>query len=339
MQRNFEPAMRLLQERIRRAKVNVSAYEMLVSRIEKDRKDSRKNPASLLQAAASFALYGTDNPLKNAIPTEELRKINPEYLVRMFRELADYPHDMVYYGPEKPQVIVNAIAKYFPPANCIPKKFQVARSYCIRPASEPVVYFLKVPTMTQILVQLIRPDEIVVPGKVALAAVLSRYAGQYAFSELREKQSLGYVAKAQYAVPSISPENYSVFNVHLGTQPDKLQTGMSAMKNFADNMPMTLSVFNASKQNILSQLMAIRCLPEEMYSTWKFSERMKRPYNQNLLSFQEISQMDFDVFKQLAKEHCTRGKDIWVVVGNCSEKELQPYGKVIPLRIDDLFIP
>ena len=215
------------------------------------------------------------------------------------------------------------------------------RPFKIKPADENTVYLLSIPGSTQVTAMLMRTDEIAVPGNTVRGRLLSRYSGQLAFSELREKQSLGYMAGAYYSVPGILPDNYSLWNVYLGTQADKLETGLDSMLAFSNTMPCSEELFEASKENALSVLRASRIHPENLYDVRADLLRLKRPLDVNLRDFKAISAMTADEFFADAAKHVNNGKNVIVLTGaveKLSQEMLKKYGKVITLTPDMLLV-
>lgn len=219
--------------------------------------------------------------------------------------------------------------------------FSSGKHFQIVPAKENTVYTVNIPGSTQVIVMLVRTDEISVPGNTVRERLLSRYAGQLAFSELREKQSLGYVASAYYSVPSLLPENYSTWDVYLGTQPDKLESALDAILHFSDAMPEIPSLFASSKENALSTLRSARIRPEALYNAQKNLIRLKRPLDEMRKDYQTISTMTPDAFFQDAARHMKNGKNVLVLIGAVDAVKpelLKKYGTVISLKPEMLLV-
>ncbi len=347
LERNKKAGLELLAEFLFSAKSDAATYQKLVARILQGRANAKKNPQNVLSAATSYAVYGgADNPALHDLTAAELKAVDPAALTAMLRDFAWFEKkDFVSYGRKDAKPALEFIStEYGKKMQAVSgpvktgKESLPVKNFQIKPAQNDTVYFVKDENSSQVLIHLVRPDEIAIPGKTALARIISRYAGQLAFSELREKQSLGYVAQAYYAVPGIVPDNYSMFAVILGTQPDKLETALKSVKTFADHLPEDRGLFAASKANILSQLQSARLLPEGLYGHKKYQERMKRPLDQTQQDFNIIRDMDAEQFFRELKEHSTRGKNIWIIVGNTTAEKLKAYGNVIELKKDDLFV-
>lgn len=336
LQKYLPQALRLLTERLTLAKADPAAYTRFVERIKKARADARKEPGNYLFAARTFAVYGgKNNPLFHVLSPEKLEAIKPEELTAHLRALlASMPREFVYYGPASPDEVASLIQTILP----APAEKQIAIpepvKFKIQPPQEHLVYLIRHPS-AQVIACLTRTDTIRIPADTAAALIMDEYTNPLYFQELREKQSLGYVAQAAYAVPGIDPDNYSQFIAILGTQPDKLRIGMQSMLNITNELPQNQLFFNTIQFNTLTALQTKRIKPENLYWYRRNMARLKRPLDQTAKDHARIKAMTSGQFYALAKEAMNRSKDLWVLSGNVTEPPAG-FGKVIILTPDDV---
>ena len=336
LQKYLPQALRLLTERLTLAKADPAAYTRFVERIKKARADARQEPGNYLFAARTFAVYGgKNNPLFHVLSPKELEAIKPEELTAHLRALlASMPREFVYYGPASPDEVASLIQTTLPaPAEkqiVIPEPVK----FKIQPPQEHLVYLIRHPS-AQVIACLTRTDTIRIPADTAAARIIDEYTNPLYFQELREKQSLGYVAQAAYAVPGIHPDNYSQFIAILGTQPDKLKIGMQSMRNMTNELPQNQLFFNTIQFNTLTALQTMRIKPEYLYWYRRNMARLKRPLDQTAKDHARIKAMTSTQFYALAKEAMNRSKDLWVLSGNVTEPP-EVFGKVIILTPNDI---
>ncbi|MBQ7401199.1 MAG: insulinase family protein, partial [Lentisphaeria bacterium] len=336
LQKYLPQALRLLTERLILAKADPAAYTRFVERIKKARADARKEPGNYLFAARTFAVYGgKNNPLFHVLSPKELEAIKPEELTAHLRAIpTSMPREFVYYGPASPDEVASLIKTILP----APAEKQIAIpepvKFKIQPPQENLVYLIRHPS-AQIIACLTRTDTIRIPADTAAALIIDEYTNPLYFQELREKQSLGYIAQAAYSVPGIHPDNYSQFIALLGTQPDKLSTGMQAMRNMTNDLPQDQPFFNTIRSNTLTALQTRRIKPENLYWYRLEMVRLKRPLDQAARDHARIKAMTSTQFYALAKEAMNRSKDLWVLSGNVTEKP-KGFGKVIELTPADI---
>ena len=336
LQKYLPQALRLLTERLTLAKADPAAYTRFVERIKKARADARQEPGNYLFAARTFAVYGgKNNPLFHVLSPKELEAIKPEELTAHLRALlASMPREFVYYGPASPDEVASLIQTTLPaPAEkqiVIPEPVK----FKIQPPQEHLVYLIRHPS-AQVIACLTRTDTIRIPADTAAARIIDEYTNPLYFQELREKQSLGYVAQAAYAVPGIHPDNYSQFIAILGTQPDKLRIGMQSMRNMTNELPQNQLFFNTIQFNTLTALQTMRIKPEYLYWYRRNMAHLKRPLDQTAKDHARIKAMTSTQFYALAKEAMNRSKDLWVLSGNVTEPP-EGFGKVIILTPNDI---
>ena len=336
LQKYLPQALRLLTERLTLAKADPAAYTRFVERIKKARADARQEPGNYLFAARTFAVYGgKNNPLFHVLSPKELEAIKPEELTAHLRALlASMPREFVYYGPASPDEVASLIQTTLPaPAEkqiVIPEPVK----FKIQPPQEHLVYLIRHPS-AQVIACLTRTDTIRIPADTAAARIIDEYTNPLYFQELREKQSLGYVAQAAYAVPGIHPDNYSQFIAILGTQPDKLKIGMRSMRNMTNELPQNQLFFNTIQFSTLTALQTMRIKPEYLYWYRRNMARLKRPLDQTAKDHARIKAMTSTQFYALAKEAMNRSKDLWVLSGNVTEPP-EGFGKVIILTPNDI---
>ena len=336
LQKYLPQALRLLTERLTLAKADPAAYTRFVERIKKARADARQEPGNYLFAARTFAVYGgKNNPLFHVLSPKELEAIKPEELTAHLRALlASMPREFVYYGPASPDEVASLIQTTLPaPAEkqiVIPEPVK----FKIQPPQEDLVYLIRHPS-AQVIACLTRTDTIRIPADTAAARIIDEYTNPLYFQELREKQSLGYVAQAAYAVPGIHPDNYSQFIAILGTQPDKLKIGMRSMRNMTNELPQNQLFFNTIQFSTLTALQTMRIKPEYLYWYRRNMARLKRPLDQTAKDHARIKAMTSTQFYALAKEAMNRSKDLWVLSGNVTEPP-EGFGKVIILTPNDI---
>lgn len=341
IQRNFPAALALLEERLTLLQNDPDAWKKLVSRIRREREQNNAELRGRFSAECLYAMYGKNNASLNNPSSAELANMDPAKLTAEFRALASLPHDFTYFGPADPKDIAAQIGARpaLSPEECRP--LPAPHLYKITPVTENTVILCDYPGAAQTLVQLYRADEVAIPGRLDLQRIFSAVLGSLFFTELREKQGLGYVADGGYTIPGIQPDNYAVFDAVLGTQPDKLVSGMRSMLAIANDPGVRPEHFTAAKNYVLGKMRSIWTQPESRYSTWRRSQRMKQPADFEQTVYRSLEKMDFDTLKSELKKHTREKPDLWVVIGDLKRidvKALEPFGKIVVVPADDIML-
>lgn len=337
LQKYLPQAIALLKERLTQVKNDPTVYLGLVESIEESRRTAMKNPSSLLNGAISYALYGKNSPANNKLSSAELRKLSSTKLTAYLNSLCTtMPREYVYHGPGDPEEVAALIRQILPEPAKELRKIPEPKKFKIIPPEENTVYVIRHPS-TQITAVLFRPDRVEIPADTAFESVADYYVQPLFYEELREKRALCYVAHATYSVPQITPDNYSLFSVLLGTQPDKLEQGINTIKMLTAQTPYDEHLFEKIQTAALLDLIAHRLKPEEFYFYRKKQLLLKRDLHQIKTDVDRIMQMDEEDFYKKIRKSLNRHKDIWILSGDIKEIPAGT-GKVIELKPEDVIL-
>ncbi|MBO5959838.1 MAG: insulinase family protein, partial [Lentisphaeria bacterium] len=292
LQKYLPQAIELLAERLTQVKSDPDAFHRYVERIKKSRADAKKNPNRLFSGAISRALYGEKCPALHQLMTAELEQTDPAELTARLRDLCrTMPRNFIYYGPGDPRETASLIRKYFPEPDKNLRKIPEPVKFKIVPPAENTVCVIRHPAV-QVLAGLIRPGDVQIPADTAFELLLDSYSGPLFFTELREKQALGYVAQASYSTPAIQPDNYATFMAIIGTQNDKLAQGMKAMSTMTDHLPQDLNRYRIVRENAVTSLLSQRIKPEHRYFFRQDQQRLNLPLDQAVRDLEQIRNTD-----------------------------------------------
>ena len=337
LQKYLPQAIALLNERLTLVKNDPAVYLGLVESIEESRRNAMKDPSSLLNGAISYALYGKKSPARNNLSTAELRKLSSTKLTAYLNSLCTtMPREYVYYGPGDPEEVAALIRQILPEPEKELRKIPEPEKFKIIPPEENTVYVIRHPS-TQITAMLIRPDRVQIPADTAFESITNYYVKPLFYEELREKRALCYVAHASYSVPQITPDNYSLFSVLLGTQPDKLEQSINTIKMLTAQPPCVEHIFARIQTAAVIDLIAHRLQPEEFYFYRKKQLLLKRDLYQMEKDVDRIRKMDEKDFYKKIRESLNRHKDIWILSGDIKEIPAG-MGKVIELKPEDVIL-
>ena len=335
LQKYLPQAMALLKERITQVKDDPAVYLKLVERIGESRRNAMKNPSRLLSGAISYALYGRDCPARNELSFAEMKNLSSADLTAYLNSLCtSTPWEYVYHGPGTPDEVAALIRQILPEPAKELRKIPVPKKFKIVPPEENTVYVIRHPS-TQITAMLVRPDRVQIPADTAFERMADYYVKPVFYEELREKRALSYVAHASYDVPGIMPDNYSLFSVLIGTQPDKLEQSMNTIKMLTAETPHDEHRFKRMQSAAVIDLTAQRIKPENLYFYRKNQLRLKQSPDQAEKDFERILQMDEKDFYKKIREALNRHKDIWILSGNIKDIPAGT-GKIIELKPEDV---
>jgi predicted Zn-dependent peptidase len=99
LEKSFEKGIELLEHVLSNAKADQEAYDEYVKGILKKRSDNKLNKNAILwNAMFNYGKYGSKSPTTDILAEEQLKRLNPENLTKMIKEMYSYKHKVFYYG-------------------------------------------------------------------------------------------------------------------------------------------------------------------------------------------------------------------------------------------------
>ena len=159
------------------------------------------------------------------------------------------------------------------------------------------------------------------------------------FQELREAQGLAYSARAQYSNAQKKNDNNNFFG-YIGTQADKHPEAMTAMMGLIQDFPRSENGFEVAQKSLMSQLESERITKTNILFNYETAKRRGVDHDLRKDVYEGIQNMTIEDVANFQKQYI-KGKPFNVVlVGDrkkLSFKDLQKYGEVKELTLDELF--
>ncbi|MBR6456518.1 MAG: insulinase family protein, partial [Prevotella sp.] len=100
---NMPQALALLEHLMQNAKVDHEAAKQIIDLEEKSRNDAKLNQQQNFSRLVQYGLYGQYNPARHDLSIAELRQQDPQQLLTLLKNLKNYEHTILYYGPMSEQ--------------------------------------------------------------------------------------------------------------------------------------------------------------------------------------------------------------------------------------------
>ena len=98
---NFDKGIKLFEHLLANAAPEEEALKNMISNVLKARSDAKLNKGNILFGAMqSYAQYGENSPFKNILTEEELNNLTADELVAIIKDLTNYEHRVLYFGPK-----------------------------------------------------------------------------------------------------------------------------------------------------------------------------------------------------------------------------------------------
>ena len=266
---NMPAAMALAEDYIANIKGDEAVLAEVKNDILKSRANNKTNQRASYSALQRYVLYGSDYVERTTLSNEELMALESEALLAKVRNLKNYQHRILYYGPHTSRNLIKELeANHSVAENLIPVEF---KSTPTLPVTEPKVVFAQYDAKQIYYMQYTCGSDMF---NVALDPATRLYNEYFSggmnaivFQEMREARGLAYSSYAYLGQGNTCNEPY-YFYAFIATQNDKMQQAIEAFDEIIENMPQSEAAFELTKQGILTNMGTARTT--KMDILWKY---------------------------------------------------------------------
>ena len=338
---NFDKAMALLENRLADAQVDQSAYDNLVVDILKNRTNAKLNQQSIFSMLANYAQWGPYSARTNILSEAELNSINPEELIERIKNLKNFEHRILYYGPLTDTQLLNAINQNHAMADKL-QPVPLPVNFTEQPTDENTVLLAHYDAK-QVYMSMISRG---IPFDKNIEADRNMYNNYFGgsmngivFQEMREARGLAYSAYANYARPS-KPDRSYYMNAFIATQNDKVKDAVDAFQFILNDMPVSEKAFDIAKESIITNIRTSRILREDIL--WNYIDALEFGYSADSRRefFAKIQSMELSNVKAFQEKY-VKGKTYkYCILGDTKDLDMEllsSFGKVQELTLDEIF--
>lgn len=342
LNKNFDKALALFENFLTNLEPNQEAYNEMVGRILKARQDAKLNKGTILQKAMlNYVIYGEKSPFTDILSEEQLKAIQPQDLVNKVKDILDYKHRVLYYGPTSVEGLKKLLKKHHKvpkDLNAYPEK----TTYPEKTLNKNKVYFVNYDMVQAELLMISRSQ----PYSEQLdieADLFNEYfggsMGSIVFQELRESKALAYSVRAQYSTAS-KPNKSNYVVSYIGSQADKLEQAVNGMIELHQNFKASEVAFANAKDAILSGIETNRTTKTGVLFAYEGAQEFNRDYvlTEQLYDYTNQATLeDIEAFHQTYFKDQTR---VFLVIGSKEHVDLEAlkkYGEVVELTLEEVF--
>ena len=338
---NFEAAMNLLEERLADSKVDMETYQNLADRLLKSRTDAKLNQSSNFNQLMNYATWGPKSPSTNILSETELKELDPEVLVDRIKDLKNFEHQIMYYGP----LSANEITKI------INDKHATASTLTPVPASFP---FVEMDTpensvlvanydANQIYMSMHHKgggfDKNIEPVRNLYNSYFGGGINSIVFQEMREARGLAYSAGASYNRPGRPDLSYSVYTF-IATQNDKMIEAINAFNSILNDMPESDISFQLAKEGLITNLQTQRIIRDDILWDYLNAKRFGYDTDARKLLYDTILNMTLTDVKDFQNRYIKNKPLTYCILGDIKDLDmeaLKEIGKVTILTQEEIF--
>lgn len=341
LQENFDQAVKLYEDLVLNAKPSEEALAALKARIAKSRKDAKANKGAILNGLTSYALYGPKNKFNNTLSDAELNAVTAQELVDRMKNLNNYEHTVIYYGPES---LKNLTAK-LGSLHTVPANFAVAapaKTFKQQAQSKNQVLFTDY-DMVQAETRWIRNTTAYDPAQTTLVNVFNNYfgggMGSIVFQTIRESKALAYSTYGYYVQPQKKSDQYYMMS-YVGSQADKFGDAVGAMNELLTKMPELSDNLELAKSQVKKDIQTERVMQDDIIFRYLAAQQLGLKDDIRKEMYTSVDKITMADVKKFHTTHFSGKPYTYALVAsekNVKMDDLKKIGEVKKISLEELF--
>ncbi len=340
---SFEEAVALFEHMLAEVQPNEEALLNVIEDELTQRANRKKDRRVIMnQAMISYARYGEVSPFTDIMSEEELRAVTSAELIDLIQRMTSYPHRVYYFGIRNPEDVKSAILEHKPMRSEF-RPIPARKQYPELSMDEDKVLFVHFP-MVQAEVTLISQTEDRFNYDQFLASELyNNYFGfglsSIMFQEIRESKALAYSTFAFYSSPQRLDESHYLRSF-VGTQADKLQEAIEAVRHIVDNMPVVPSQIEGARVSLQKRIESERLRGPSLYFSYYNNLRRGIDHDYRIDSYAFLNDFELESLTSFHRNHVRGQKFTFLVLGDRERIDmdyLKTIGEVTELSLEEIF--
>ena len=331
---NMTQAMTLLDDLFMHAKADREAYDQLVDMTMKKRDDAKKSQQSYFAYLYAYGTQGAHNAYRDLVTEQELKSTNPQAFIDLLKNLSQYEHSALYYGPVDEKTV----------ADNVKKLHSTTKQLASVPQNNP--YLDQRADKNEVLLAPYDAKNIYMrmyhnegrdwnPDEAAIRALFNEYFGGgmngIVFQEMRETRGLAYNAYAFYSRPSVKGRKES-FMTHIITQNDKMMDCINHYNEILNEMPASENGFNIAKDALTKQLASMRTTKMSIIYSYLNAKRLGIDYDLNGKIYQDLSKVTLKDIVDYEKNLMANKQYRYIILGDENNLDMDALEKIAPVK-------
>lgn len=307
------------------------------------RKMEKSEPDMIASGLYNYLLYADKSQYINRLPIKDIKKLDPENLVAIFKDALQYESDIFYVGQNNADEVADQLKQNCMFLSNVKLDGKGFESQPIRNFDKNEVYFINNERSKQSKLFLFINEDKVTPEERPLIEAFNMYFGGgfsgLVLQEIREYRSLAYSAGAKFEMPDYKDDN-GIFYGFVGTQCDKTLDALEIFDSLIKNMPEKPERMNMIKNYLINSAITkrggFRSIPwKDRY--WPHLGYKADPILQKVEAYKNLS---FDDIVKFYQEKIKNKKVVIALVGDAEQISmdgLKKYGELQIKEWDDVF--
>ncbi len=334
LQENMEKALNLFEHLIADAQVDNEAYTKLVSNVLKGRSDAKLNQSQNFSRLYNYIIWGEDSPSKNIMSAGELNTTKPETLLQLVKDIRNYEHKVLYYGPLPTEEVLQIIEKQHPVGSPLLPTPESTR-FKQQETKENKVFLAPYDAKQIYMGMYSNQAQYYNPDIESARSLYNEYFGggmnSIVFQEMRESRGLAYSAWAQLSAPNKLKYSYTMI-AQIATQNDKMMDAINAFNEIIENMPLSESAFNLAKEGLLTRLRTDRITKNDIIWSYIEAQDLGEQEDRRKSIFYEVQKMTLQDVIDFHDQWIKDRKYSYFILGNQKDLDIKSLEKIGPVK-------
>ena len=331
---NLPAALLLMEEILHHAKADKTSWNQFIDLIEKSHQDAKTNQQLNFSYLWDYSTYGAYNPIRNAIKTADLRKMDPQELVNLLGGLNNIEHTVAYYGPYSEKQLNALLAKEHKTAKKL-AAVPAGKEYKMEEIKQNEIYIAPYDAKNIYLRSYQNTGKKSDVKDGALISLFNEYYGggmnAIVFQELRETRGLAYNAGAAYYNP-VRKDEKDYFMRHIITQNDKMMDCIHVFDEITDNLPQNEASFNLAKQNLLKSIQSRRVTKAGVINAYFNAQLRGIDYDVTKLYYEQLPSLTLQDITNFEKQNIVGKPYRMVILGDEKNLDMKSLEKIAPIK-------
>jgi len=338
---NFNEALGLMEDLMANTKADEAAFTNMINNTKKKRADVKYSNRAIERQLAQYALYGTDNPAKWVLNTTELNTLKSSDLLTVLKSLYKKQHHIEYFGQREITALVNQLKS----SHKIPEKMEAMetpKDFNPQINKENEVYFVNF-KQVQASIYWWNKGEVYKNSDAPVIEVFNQYFGgdmsSVVFQNIREAKALAYSTYAFYNKPTLAGKSNTTI-AYIGCQADKFKDAFAAMADLLEQLQVDENVFVLAKESLKNRIETERVEDEALLNYYFGNLDLDITSDPSAELYKKLPNISLKDVEAFHKEKIANKKHAIAVLADqelVKTKDLQKYGKVTILTLEDIF--
>lgn len=338
----MDEIMQLVMRKLHHPRHDNRQLSIMAGEMEAAKEAAKNDPDTWFSALREYVAYGKQSTFLDHTTVKDLKKMKGENLLALLEQIFKRDGYVTYVGNGNVDDLAQMLRKENLVHQTVATVPQRVRSQQL-PSSNTVFYVDNSQFLKSDIALLIPSRDFDYRTDRAAAALFNEYMGggmnSVFFQEIREFRALGYHTYGVFSYDRFN-RNRSTFLGYLGTQCDKTNDGIAAMRELMLQFPERKQKFLPAKEYLLStrnsNYIGFRQLPSQV-RYWREVEKCDADPRQQMTG--EVMQLNYNNLRDFHQKYVEGRPMIILLSGNSKKydrKFLSQYGDMKQVKYKDM---